>query len=249
MADSLSSSGAKPDAAASPSTPPPGGSPEAPGGRAALPRYFAALLAAYGPQHWWPGRSRFEVIAGAILTQNTSWKNVEPAIRNLRRAGLLSPAAVRRTPLPRLARLVRPSGTYRQKARTLKGFAEFLARHYRGSLTRMFRAPTQELRERLLALRGIGPETADAILLYAGRHPVFVADAYARRMAERHALVPRGAGYEQVRGRFESLLPPDHALLNEFHALIVHVGKDFCRPVPRCAGCALACFLPAGARP
>jgi len=254
MADSLSFPGwANPQAAgvvrlgASPRRLPAG--PGRVAGPDALPRYFEALLSAYGPQHWWPGRSRFEVIAGAILTQNTSWKNVEQAIRNLRRARRLSPKAVLRTPLPRLARLVRPSGTFRQKARTLKAFAAFLARDYQGSLTRMFRTPTASLRERLLALRGVGPETADAILLYAGRRPVFVADAYARRVVERHALLPAGAGYDEVRAAFESALPSDHAVLNEFHALIVHVGKNFCRPAPNCAGCALACFLPPGARP
>jgi endonuclease-3 related protein len=211
-----------------------------------LPRYFETLLSAYGPQHWWPGRSRFEVIAGAILTQNTSWKNVEQAIRNLRKAGLLSPGALRRTPTARLARLIRPSGTFRQKARTLKTFVRFLERAYRGSLSRMFRAPTGALREELLALPGIGPETADAILLYAGRRPVFVADAYARRILERHALLRGGAGYEEVRRAFESALPGDHSVLNEFHALVVHVGKNFCRPVPNCPDCALSCFLPPG---
>jgi endonuclease III related protein len=214
-----------------------------------LPRYFEALLAAYGPQRWWPGRSRFEVIAGAILTQNTSWKNVELAVRNLRKAGLLSPEAVRRTSVARLARLIRPSGTFRQKARTLKTFVRFLDHAYRGSLSRMLRAPTGALRRELLSLRGIGPETADAILLYAGRHPVFVADAYARRILERHALLRDGAGYEEVRTAFESALPADHRVLNELHALIVHVGKNFCRPVPNCPDCALSCFLPPGPRP
>jgi endonuclease-3 related protein len=212
--------------------------------------YFDALFAAYGPQDWWPGRSRFEVIVGAILTQNTSWKNVEQAIANLRRASLLSPLAIRSIPVQKLARHIRPSGYFRQKAKTLKGFVAFLFASYAGSLDRLLAMPTVALRGQLLALRGIGPETADSILLYAGKHPVFVVDAYLRRILERHSLLPAGfaggrTGYEQVRSLLESELPADSQLFNEFHALIVRAGKQFChKRNPACSDCALKTFLP-----
>src|SRR5262249_33951602 len=150
--------------------------------------YFAALFAAFGPQHWWPGRNRFEVIVGAILVQNTSWKNVERAIVNLRKAKLLSPAAIHQVSSATLARRLRPSGYFRQKTKTLKSFVLFLRREYRGSLDRFFPPPSSDLRKNFLALRGIGPETADSTLLYAGKHPVFVVDAYPRRILERHQL-------------------------------------------------------------
>src|SRR5208283_1415869 len=138
-----------------------------------LQLYYDALFRAHGSQHWWPGRTRFEVIVGAILTQNTSWTNVERAIRNLRREKLLSPAAIARVSPARLARLIRSSGYFRQKARKLKAFVRFLRDAHQGSLTKMLRTPTAVLREQLLAVHGIGPETADSILLYAGKHPVF----------------------------------------------------------------------------
>ena len=182
---------------------------------------------------------------GAILVQNTSWTNVEPAIANLRRARLLTPAAMERAPFARLARLVRSSGYFRQKARKLKSFVQFLQQEYRGSLARMFGVPTAVLREQLLAVYGVGPETADAILLYAGKHPVFVVDAYTRRMLERHDLIEAGHTYEDIRRFFESALPADHLLYNEFHALIVHAGKNYCRARnPRCSECALRSLLP-----
>src|SRR5262249_22813805 len=147
-----------------------------------------ALYAAFGPQHWWPGRSRFEIIVGAILTQNTSWKNVEAAIRNLRAKRLLRPEALQKTPIAKLAQLIRPSGYFRQKTKKVRAFTSFLSKTYGGSLSRMFRTPTAILREQLLSIHGIGPETADSILLYAGAHPVFVIDAYSRRILERHNL-------------------------------------------------------------
>jgi endonuclease-3 related protein len=214
-----------------------------------LLEYYDALLAAYGPQGWWPGRTRFEVIAGAILVQNTAWTNAALAIRNLRRERLHTAEAIERISLTRLAWLVRPSGYFRQKARKLKAFAQFLRRTYQGSLTRMFCAPTAVLREQLLEIHGIGPETADAILLYAGGHPVFVVDAYARRMLSRHGLIAardaNRAPYEKLRNLFENALPRDPALYNEFHALIVHVGKHFCRARnPRCGDCALRSLMP-----
>lgn len=207
--------------------------------------YYDALFRAYGPQHWWPGRTRFEVIVGAILTQSTSWSNVERAIAALRREKLLSPDALERVSLARLSRLIRSSGYFRQKARKLKAFIHFLRVQYDGSLNRMFASPTPELREQLLSVHGIGPETADSILLYAGRHPVFVVDGYTRRILERHNLAHRKQSYEDVRRLFEQSLPASPSLFNEYHALIVHTGKHFCRKRnPICESCALQPFLP-----
>jgi endonuclease III related protein len=212
-----------------------------------LTEYFSVLLAVYGPQHWWPGRSRFEIIVGAILTQNTSWKNVERAIANLRSAKLLSPLAIRDVHTMRLSACLRPSGYFRQKTKTLRTFVTFLFAKYDGSLHRLFATPTQTLREQLLGLRGIGPETADSILLYAGKHPVFVVDAYARRILERHGLAHPKASYDQVRATFEFALPRDQQLFNEFHALIVQTGKQHCSKTnPKCYACPLAQFLPGG---
>ena len=210
-----------------------------------LQLYYDALFRAHGPQHWWPGRTRFEVIVGAILTQNTSWTNVERAIHNLRQQKLLSPAAMARISPARLARLIRSSGYFRQKARKLKAFVRFLADTYHGSLTKMFRTPTTILREQLLSVHGIGPETADSILLYAGKHPVFVVDAYTRRILERHHLAHGKESYDEIRSLFERSLPSNAVLFNEYHALIVHAGKHFCRArSPLCEACALQPFLP-----
>jgi endonuclease-3 related protein len=207
--------------------------------------YYDALFHAHGPQHWWPGRTPFEVIVGAILVQNTSWTNVAGAIENLRRARLLTPRAIETVSTARLARLIRSSGYFRQKARKLKAFVTFLRREYRRSLAGMFRTPTPELREQLLSVHGIGPETADSILLYAGNHRVFIVDTYTRRMMERHGLAHAKLRYDEVRRIFERNLPRDAALYNEFHALIVHTGKHFCRPrEPRCSECPLKSLLP-----
>lgn len=215
-----------------------------------LRSYYEALFQAYGPQHWWPGQTRFEVIVGAILTQSTSWTNVERAIAALRREKLLSPGALERAPLARLANLIRSSGYFRQKARKLKAFVNFLRQHHQGSLDRMFATSTAELREQLLTVYGIGPETADSILLYAGHHPVFVVDAYTRRVLERHQLIRGKQSYEQIRQLFEQNLPPSAPLYNEFHALIVHTGKHFCRKRESdCTQCALRSFLPSAAEP
>lgn len=213
-----------------------------------LDDYFHRLLDAHGPQHWWPGRSRFEVIVGAILTQSTSWTNVETAIGSLRGSRLLAPHAIRNISPAKLAKLIRPSGYFRQKAKKLKAFTQFLFSVYGGSLTRMFRTSTETLREQLLSVHGIGPETADSILLYAGEHPVFVIDAYTRRIVERHGLATPKHSYEDLRSLFESNLPRDAQLFNEFHALIVHTGKHYCRKTnPVCSACPLNVFLPQGA--
>jgi endonuclease III related protein len=168
--------------------------------------YFRTLYDAWGRQHWWPAQSRFEVIVGAYLTQNTSWTNVERALRSLRQARCLSLRGIRDTPLPKLERLIRSAGYFRQKAGRLKTFVRFLDEGYGGSLDRMFAQPTAKLRDELLALHGVGPETADSILLYAGNHPVFVVDAYTRRILERHKLIGPRATYEEIRALFEGAL-------------------------------------------
>jgi endonuclease-3 related protein len=170
--------------------------------------YYQALFRAWGPQHWWPAHSVFEVIVGAYLTQNTAWTNVEKALANLRGAHLLTVNAIRRTPLPELERLIRPAGYFRQKARRLKIFIAYLDEKYAGCLEKLFASPTEQLRGELLDLDGIGPETADSILLYAGNHPVFVVDAYTRRILARHEILPEKAGYEEIRKLFERALEP-----------------------------------------
>ncbi|HEY6349214.1 MAG TPA: endonuclease III domain-containing protein [Candidatus Angelobacter sp.] len=236
-------------------------------------QYYLALVGRWGPQNWWPAQSRFEVIAGAFLTQNTAWGNVEKAIANLRRARVLSVKAIRDIPLPELEQLVRPSGYFRQKARRLKNFIEFLNARYGGSLNRMFAQPTEQLRSELLALNGVGPETADSILLYAGNHPVFVVDAYTRRILERHGIIHAKTGYEAIRELVEQGIrqaepeplragrcgtDPRHPVsrmsarqrsqlaqhYNEFHALIVRTGVEYCRKAARCENCPLREFLP-----
>ena len=168
--------------------------------------HYRTLFRAWGRQHWWPAETAFEVIVGAYLTQNTAWTNVELALANLRKAGKLNVAGVRSASLEELEQLIRPAGYFRQKARSLKTFVEFLDAQYGGSLERMFQQPTPQLRELLLALKGVGPETADSILLYAGNHPVFVVDGYTRRIVERHGLSPAGAKYEEIRALFEGAL-------------------------------------------
>lgn len=214
------------------------------GAHSTLLPYYEALYDHLGPQNWWPARTPFEVIVGAILTQNTSWTNVERAIANLRRASLLTPRALERVPFSRLASLIRSSGYFRQKAKKLKAFVRFLRAEYSGSLARMFRTSTPELREKLLAVHGIGPETADSILLYAGHKPVFVVDAYTRRILSRHGWVPEDVSYEELRSKIESALPRDVSRYNEFHALLVMAGKNWCRTrEPRCSECPLGKFL------
>jgi endonuclease-3 related protein len=164
---------------------------------------YSTLFQAWGRQHWWPARSRFEVIVGAYLTQNTSWSNVEIAMRKLRSAGVLNLTGIRKISIPKLEQLIRSSGYFRQKAARLKLFVKSLDENHGGSLTRMFAQPTAKLREELLALNGVGPETADSILLYAGQHPIFVVDAYTRRMAARHEIVSEKASYDEIRTLFE----------------------------------------------
>lgn len=200
---------------------------------------YRALWGAFGPQHWWPGRTTFEVVVGAILTQNTAWANVERAIANLRAAGALSPRALRDRPLGELARLIRPSGYFNIKAHRLRAFIDHLFTRHGGDLRRMLRHPSDRLRAELLAIPGIGPETADSILLYAANRPVFVVDAYTRRILARHRLVSPAIDYHALQALFAGHLPHDPRLFNEYHALLVRVGKEFCRARPRCEACPL----------
>jgi endonuclease III related protein len=208
------------------------------------------LLRAYGPQHWWPAKTPFEVILGAYLTQNTSWKAVERSLANLRAAGALSIAGLRKIPLAKLRQLIRPSGFFTRKAPALKAFVAMLDEEFGGSLEKLAATPTADLRRRLLALPGVGPETADAILLYALGHVIPVADEYLRRIAERHRLLEPAKGGSRVsydslsdltRRAFEADAESNRAqLFNEFHALTVAVGKAHCGRTARCEGCPLA---------
>jgi endonuclease-3 related protein len=207
--------------------------------------YFQTLSKALGPMNWWPAKTPFEVIVGAILTQSTAWGNVEQALVNLRRERLLNPARMESVSERRLAQLIRPSGYFRQKAKKLKAFVGFLRERHGGSLARMFRTPTGELRDQLLAVYGIGPETADSILLYAGGHAVFVVDAYTHRILNRHELSSGKPDYAAVQSFFENNLPKDPTLYNEFHAQLVNVGKNWCKKSrPRCEDCPLLPHLP-----
>lgn len=205
-----------------------------------LGQIYDRLLAAFGPQHWWPGETRTEIVIGAILTQNTAWKNVEKAIANLKREGLLDFEALRKIPEARLATLIRPSGTYRIKATRLKAFVAALFNGSGGSLEELLGGELEQAREQLLQINGIGPETADAILLYAGGRASFVVDAYALRVFRRHLMIGPDEPYETVRQWVHGSFPPDASVYNEFHALLVEVGKKHCRVRARCEGCPLA---------
>jgi endonuclease III related protein len=204
-----------------------------------LMEIFRLLLERHGPRHWWPAETPFEVCVGAILTQNTNWGNVEKAIANLKGEGLLSPEALHEVGEERLAQVIRPAGFFNVKSARLKGFVEWLRERHGGSLERMFAGDWRELRKELLAVHGIGPETGDSILLYAGQKPTFVVDAYTKRIFSRLGLIDPSASYEEVRAFFMERLPADVSLFNEFHALIVEHAKTCCRTKPRCAGCPL----------
>lgn len=204
---------------------------------------YDALYAAYGPRHWWPGETRLEVMVGAVLTQNTNWTNVERAIGNLKAANALDWHRLHRMPHARLAELIRPAGYFNVKARRLKHLTAWVVEAFDGDLDAMFSTPTGSLRERLLGVNGVGRETADSILLYAGRHVTFVVDAYTARILRRHGLIDDEADYEQIKDLFEGNLPADEALFNEYHALLVELGKRCCRPrTPRCTECPLREF-------
>lgn len=204
-----------------------------------LMEIYELLYERFGPQHWWPGDGRFEIIVGAILTQNTNWGNVERAIANLKAAGVLNPAAIHGMTVEELAGLIRPAGYFNVKAARLKSFMNWLFEAYGGDVDAPAAEDLHTLRRRLLAVKGVGRETADSILLYAYDKPIFVVDAYTARVAVRHRLIDADADYEQLRELFQWSLPEDVRLFNEFHALIVRVGKEYCRPTARCAGCPL----------
>ena len=204
-----------------------------------LNEIYQLLFDSFGPQHWWPGQTQFEIITGAILTQNTSWANVEKAIANLKSADSLSPEKLHHLDVPQLAELIRPAGYYNIKTKRLKNFVTWLFDNYDGKLANFETIDTNQLRAELLAIKGIGYETADSILLYAFERPVFVVDAYTARIAFRHQLIEPDANYEQLRELFQSNLKEDTQLFNEYHALLVRVGKEFCRPKARCPGCPL----------
>lgn len=209
--------------------------------------FYEALSASYGPQHWWPAPTPFEVCVGAILTQNTSWGNVERALANLKQAGVLSPEALWALPPEELAELIRPAGYYRLKAGRLRSFLDLVVNSYGGSLEQLFELPTDRLRQEVLAVSGIGPETADSMLLYAASRPVFVVDAYTLRIAFRHGIVDQECDYDLLQETFAGALEPDVALFNEYHGLLVQVGKLHCRKrEPSCVGCPLERFLEPG---
>jgi len=206
---------------------------------------YQRLFDALGPQQWWPGESPFEVMVGAVLVQNTSWKNVERAIDNLRRAELLEPHALYAVPVEELEELIRPAGYYRVKARRLHSLLEFFVTRYDGSLEDMVQMPAEQLRHELLAVHGIGPETADSILLYACELPVFVVDAYTHRIVTRHGWLDFDADYDTIQDYFQTGLPSDAVLMNEYHALLVRVGNRYCRKTnPKCDECPLRDMLP-----
>jgi endonuclease III related protein len=202
-------------------------------------RIYETLYAAFGPQRWWPGETPFEVMVGAILTQNTAWTNVERAIGNLKRAGRLSADGILACPAGELADLIRPSGYFNLKAKRLKSYVQWYRDRFGADPAVMRRVPIGALRAELLTVYGIGRETADSILLYACGLPAFVVDAYTLRIFSRLGVIPDRADYESVRARFMKSLPEDPALYNEYHALIVALGKDWCRPRARCEGCPL----------
>ena len=210
-----------------------------PAGRRQLLQVYQRLLGARGPAGWWPGETPFEVCIGAILTQNTAWTNVEKAIGALRSRGLLSFERLRRLPASRVAPLIRSSGYYNVKAGRLASFLKFLDREYRGAVEAMSREDPWDLRERLLAVDGIGRETADSIVLYAARLPLFVVDAYTRRIFSRLGFLRGDEPYDEVQRFFMQRLPRDAPLFNDYHAQIVLLGKDVCRKRPRCGTCPL----------
>ena len=207
-----------------------------------LMRIYRALYSAFGPQHWWPGDTPFEIIIGAILVQNTSWQNVEKAISNLKRENLLSPQKLLDLRPYRLARLIKSAGYFNMKAKRIKHFMDFLSENYSGNLDKMFSEEIHNLREKLLKINGIGKETADSIILYAAGKPSFVVDAYTKRIFARLRLISEDADYDQMKTVFQRNLSEDVLLFNEYHALLVHLGKNYCRPKPQCQNCPLKDF-------
>ncbi len=209
--------------------------------------FYDAMLADLGPQGWWPAETPLEVVVGAVLTQNTNWKNVERAIANLKRENLLDPLALDAVDAERLGEVIRPAGYFRVKARRLKNLMHVLAERFGGDLDALFALGTSGLRETVLGVSGIGPETADSILLYAAARPVFVVDAYTARILYRHGMIESGVSYEDLQSLFDGALADDLAVYQEYHALLVAVGKDFCKKrAPLCDACPLAPLLEDG---
>ncbi|MFH1406788.1 MAG: endonuclease III domain-containing protein [Candidatus Omnitrophota bacterium] len=209
-----------------------------------LEQIYGRLSKRFGPQHWWPAGTPFEVIIGAILTQNTAWANVEKAIANLKKENALSAKKLYEMNIKRLAKLIKPSGFYNLKAKRLKHFLNFLFAEYNGNLKKMFSQKPKELREQLLLVKGVGPETADSILLYAAKKPVFVVDAYTKRILSRHKLIKQDAAYNDMQRLFMENLPANVRIYNEYHALLVRLGKELCRRTkPRCNKCPLSADL------
>ncbi len=208
-----------------------------------LKAIYRVLYRAYGPQHWWPADTPFEVMVGAVLTQNTAWANVEKAIANLKRERLLTtPSRMNSVAPEKLASLIRPSGHFNIKTKRLRHLLTFIDTQYSGSLKRMFAADSALLREQMLTVNGIGPETADSILLYAGDKPFFVVDSYTRRVFSRQGLIADNSDYHTVQGLFMDNLPRDARFYNEYHALIVRIGKEHCKKTrPLCSDCPLRC--------
>jgi len=200
---------------------------------------YNRLYRHFGPRKWWPASSPFEVMIGALLTQNTAWRNVEKAIANLKAADCLTPHKLHNLDHSQLANLIRPAGYFNIKAKRLKSFLNWLFDRHEGRLADLEAINTWQLREELLGVKGIGPETADSILLYAFDRPVFVVDTYTARVAVRHHLIEPEAGYAQLQDLFQSNLQQDTQLFNEYHALLVQIGKNFCKPKPKCPTCPL----------
>jgi endonuclease-3 related protein len=205
-----------------------------------LTEIYHKLLEHFGEQQWWPAKTPFEVIIGAILTQNTNWSNVQRAINNLKSANLLSPTKLYHCSLDELAEHIKPAGYFNIKARRLKAFIDWFFANYDGNLDRLFRKDISVLREELLSIPGIGPETADSIILYAAKKPTFVVDAYTYRIMHRHRFIPEETTYDELKRLFEEAFEPDTKVFNEFHALLVRAGKTYCKKSqPLCAQCPL----------
>ncbi len=208
-----------------------------------LMKYYDAMRSRFGHRAWWPGDSPLEVCVGAVLTQNTSWKNVEKAMDNLRAASALDLMKIYRMSHDELAQIIRPAGYYNVKARRLRNFVDHVVERHGADTGSLFSSTIESIREELLSINGVGPETADSIILYGARKPIFVVDAYTRRILERHGLVDKGVDYYSAQQMFHDLLQPDTALYNDFHAQIVAVGHHYCKPKPTCDDCPLQSFL------
>jgi len=204
-----------------------------------LMRIFSSLYSFYGPQKWWPAETPFEVAIGAILTQNTNWSNVEKAIRNLKNKNLLNLEGLNNIPIKELSQLIKPSGYYNIKAKRIRAFLDFMVDNNYRSIEGLKKLGTDSLRRKILSVYGIGPETADSILLYALEKPVFVIDAYTKRVLSRHGIMSMKSSYKDFQDLFHSELAHDFRLFNEYHALFVRVGKDFCKSKPTCGSCPL----------